>query len=747
MVAREVKLQVPKPAKKAAKPRIESVDFDVPESKQYTSYVAESNSKKLGGWKGGFRWLYLSGVGIGAGLAAVFIQVSLHYTLELKFGIQERLASAESSVWTRYAAWLLTSLCLVSVAGALVCYVEPLAAGSGIPEIKCYLNGINQENVLRFKTLIAKATGIVCSVAAGLPCGKEGPMIHSGAIVGAQAAKASAGPLVQPYRPSHEARDLTAAGAAAGVAAAFGAPIGGVLFTVEEGATHMNPIILVRSFVCASFAALTVRYFTGPALHGTAWGILGTKVPVEFGRFHGREYKIWELLFFGAIGVAGGLMGAAANALNTQLTKWRMRNVGPRGNRRFVEVLGVTAVIVSFNFWAPLLQAGPQEMGRFSPVQRLFVDAGGEAIHHLLHHAEDLQPAMLLLFGLAHYAQLIWTYGLGVPSGLFVPALLGGASFGRLVGQVLNSSLGIAATPGAYALVGAAAMMSGMGRITISLSVLLMETTGESEWGLPIFLATVAAKWTADLFNKGIYDIHIELKHVPLLELKPSKQMMTFQAYDIMTPKVVALDSVVSVEALVTVLQSCEHNGFPVVNPAGRFLGLVDRSTLQHLLHLGSQAGAFTEVSASQGPRMVEYEEMLEQWHPTYFPSLSEVRATLADEDYSKMVDLQPYTNMNCFSLPEHTSAMRCYRLFLEMGLRHLPVLGRNHEVSGIITRKDLLAAQEGHVKPREKHELPVVEITLPSLLEHVTPQDKTDKEGESIDIEAQVGPQSKPTC
>merc|ERR1719394_2246555 len=101
-------------------------------------------------------------------------------------------------------------------------------------------------------------------------------------------------------------------------------------------------------------------------------------------------------------------------------------------------------------------------MGRFSPVQRLFVDAGGEAIHNLLHHAEDLQPAMLLLFGLAHYAQLIWTYGLGVPSGLFVPALLGGASFGRLVGQLLQGYPMIAGTPGIYALVGAAGLMSGM---------------------------------------------------------------------------------------------------------------------------------------------------------------------------------------------------------------------------------------------------------------------------------------------
>merc|ERR1719189_3082393 len=103
-------------------------------------------------------------------------------------------------------------------------------------------------------------------------------MIHSGAIVGAQAAKANAGPLVGPYRRTYEARDLTAAGAAAGVAAAFGAPIGGVLFAVEEGATHMNPTILLRTFVCASFAALTVRFFTGPREREVPWGRLGADV-------------------------------------------------------------------------------------------------------------------------------------------------------------------------------------------------------------------------------------------------------------------------------------------------------------------------------------------------------------------------------------------------------------------------------------------------------------------------------------
>merc|ERR1711972_823769 len=106
-------------------------------------------------------------------------------------------------------------------------------------------------------------------------------MIHSGAIVAAQTAGLNAGPLVTPFRLTAEARDFVAAGAAAGVAAAFGAPIGGVLFAVEEGASHMNPIILVRTFVCASFATLTVRFFTGPLEHEMAWGTLGTEVPVE----------------------------------------------------------------------------------------------------------------------------------------------------------------------------------------------------------------------------------------------------------------------------------------------------------------------------------------------------------------------------------------------------------------------------------------------------------------------------------
>ena len=66
-----------------------------------------------------------------------------------------------------------------------------MAAGSGIPEIKSILNGVKQSNALRLKTLIIKAGGVLFSVVGGLPVGKEGPMIHSGAIIGAGVSQGS----------------------------------------------------------------------------------------------------------------------------------------------------------------------------------------------------------------------------------------------------------------------------------------------------------------------------------------------------------------------------------------------------------------------------------------------------------------------------------------------------------------------------------------------------------------------------
>lgn len=125
-------------------------------------------------------------------------------------------------------------------------FFQPIAAGSGIPQIKCFLNGINVPKVNRFTTLITKGIGVVLSVSGGLAVGKEGPMIHTGSAI---AAGLSQGRLTfckisskyfRIFRNDQEKRDFVSAGAAAGVAAAFGAPVGGLLFSLEEGASFVN---------------------------------------------------------------------------------------------------------------------------------------------------------------------------------------------------------------------------------------------------------------------------------------------------------------------------------------------------------------------------------------------------------------------------------------------------------------------------------------------------------------------------
>ena len=118
-------------------------------------------------------------------------------------------------------------------------------------------------------------------------------MIHSGAVVAAGLSQGKSTSLgldtswtkFQPFRNDHEKRDFVACGAAAGVAAAFGAPVGGALFALEEGATHWNDFLTWRTFVCAMVSGFTLN-LTLSGFNGK-WGLVATQaIPVTL-VFHG----------------------------------------------------------------------------------------------------------------------------------------------------------------------------------------------------------------------------------------------------------------------------------------------------------------------------------------------------------------------------------------------------------------------------------------------------------------------------
>ncbi|MGH0146180.1 UNVERIFIED_CONTAM: hypothetical protein FKN15_041070 [Acipenser sinensis] len=167
---------------------------------------------------------------------------------------------------------------------------KPVAAGSGIPEIKCYLNGVKIPGIVRLRTFVCKAVGVLFTVAGGLFVGKEGPMIHSGAIVGAGLPQFQSITFKKIYfnfpyfRTDRDKRDFVSAGAAAGVAAAFGAPIGGTLFSLEEGSSFWNQELTWKVLFCSMSATFTLNFFRSGILYNS-WGSFQLPGLLNFGEF------------------------------------------------------------------------------------------------------------------------------------------------------------------------------------------------------------------------------------------------------------------------------------------------------------------------------------------------------------------------------------------------------------------------------------------------------------------------------
>jgi hypothetical protein len=180
---------------------------------------------------------------------------------------------------------------LFGAIASLFVWIEPVAGGSGIPEIKCYLNGIDLPRIVRVKTLLCKVIGVTFSVAAGLPVGKEGPMVHSGAVVAASISQGKTSfwgvdtsfSKFSDFRNDREKRDFVACGAAAGVASAFGAPIGGVLFSLEEGASYWSTKLTWRAFFCAMTTLATLFAIRNVDVW---WGQADAAKLFSFGEFH-----------------------------------------------------------------------------------------------------------------------------------------------------------------------------------------------------------------------------------------------------------------------------------------------------------------------------------------------------------------------------------------------------------------------------------------------------------------------------
>jgi H+/Cl- antiporter ClcA len=166
---------------------------------------------------------------------------------------------------------------VVLVLGAVFCTtsISPRAAGSGIPEMKCILAGLKLDEHMSNATVLAKVIGVVLMCGAGMPVGREGPLVHiAGSIaLGLLRLRAFKSIAVSEVR-RHE---VLAAACAVGVTATFGAPLGGVLFSIEVTTTYFLTSSYWHSFVCAVTGCVFFRYADAHGGMGTESSELGSR--------------------------------------------------------------------------------------------------------------------------------------------------------------------------------------------------------------------------------------------------------------------------------------------------------------------------------------------------------------------------------------------------------------------------------------------------------------------------------------
>jgi chloride channel 3/4/5 len=183
-----------------------------------------------------------------------------------------------------------------------------MASGSGIPEIKTILSGFNIPSFLSLRVLVVKAFGAIFAVSTGMCLGKEGPFVHISTCVGYLV-----GMLFPKYRDNgRKMRELLSAACSSGLSVAFGAPIGGVLFSYEEISTYFPRKVLWKAFLCSLVAAMVLK-----ELNPTGTGKL-----VLFETNYGTDYQPVHYLVFVLLGIAGGIFGGLFCKLNFLWSKW-----------------------------------------------------------------------------------------------------------------------------------------------------------------------------------------------------------------------------------------------------------------------------------------------------------------------------------------------------------------------------------------------------------------------------------------
>ena len=385
---------------------------------------------------------------------------------------------------TGTGAALVCALVLLAVAilVALLLGFEPDIAGSGIPQVEAELRGRKDMNW--YKVIAGKMAGCALAIGGGLALGREGPSIQIGAMVGKGFARARKCVLT-------EERLLLTCGAGAGLSAAFGAPLAGAIFSLEELHRNFSAEVLMTTMAAAA------------ASDFVAANILGLTPVFGFEIEHGLPLRYyWAVM---VLGLALGAFGAVYNRV-IALMQDAFARIGSGIASLVCRIAGSEVSIISSSDRVSPLAERASRAGRMISVfamAYLFIFiypdvlGSGSGLVSRVCSGEFAVPALALLLILKFIFSTA-SFGSGSPGGIFLPLLV----LGAVTGGLFSEALGITGTGGeyitAFVVIGMAGYFAAIVRAPVTGVVLITEMTGDFTTLLPLVLASLIAYVTAE---------------------------------------------------------------------------------------------------------------------------------------------------------------------------------------------------------------------------------------------------------
>lgn len=395
-------------------------------------------------------------VGIITSFIVVLYRFALSYAEDFSLFIYSFIKDKEYLI----PIWFITLILLAFFIGKLI-DKEPYISGSGIPQVKGVMGGYIKNRP--FSIIINKFIGGTICIVSGLSLGREGPSVQLGASVGDIISKKCKSTRL-------ERRLLLSSGATAGLAAAFNAPLSGVLFSLEEIYKYFSPLVLLSTITAAVAADFISKQFFGL---GPIFNFPTSQViPLN---------NYWILII---LGVCLGLFGTFYNCLTLKTQ----------------DLYSKLKCSTSMKLTIPFLLAGV--LGLLFPI----VLCGGHAIVEELSLTTTL--SLLLLMLVAKFLFSIISFGSGAPGGIFFPLLIIGGTFGAVFGYISIHYLGISPSLfNNFIIISMAGYFTAIVRAPITGIILITEMTGSFTNLLSLSVVSIISYIIADLLKSApIYD-------------------------------------------------------------------------------------------------------------------------------------------------------------------------------------------------------------------------------------------------